>query len=129
VPVLTKYRRVAARKSKRAELISKNKEKHIDPLAIRSRKETILDSIGLEGLNFIERFASIDSNSTLLSSTISFKSFQLLPESKYSAIANLERVNDFRYINKFFESVNYHLPVGGIYINHFESKIKEKKGC
>lgn len=127
VPVLTKYRRVAARKSKRTELISKNKEKHIDPLAIRSRKETILDSIGLEGLNFIERFASIDSNSTLLSSTISFKSFQLLPESKYSAIANLERVNDFRYINKFFESVNYHLPVGGIYINHFESKNQRKK--
>jgi lipopolysaccharide/colanic/teichoic acid biosynthesis glycosyltransferase len=40
---------------------------------------------------------------------------------------NVRRVNDFRYINKYFESVNAKLPLGGIFIDFFESKNMRKK--
>jgi lipopolysaccharide/colanic/teichoic acid biosynthesis glycosyltransferase len=36
-------------------------------------------------------------------------------------------VNDFRYINKYFESVNAKLPVGGIFVDFLETKNMRKR--
>ncbi|MFC5048578.1 sugar transferase [Aquimarina hainanensis] len=44
-----------------------------------------------------------------------------------SAIINLHRVNDYRRINKFFESVNMKLPEGGLFINNVETYETRKK--
>ena len=103
------------------------KEHLINRSALNNRKNTIIDSIGNEGLCFIEKYINLESDETILSSTISAKSFHLLPSNNFNAIANLERVNDFRYINKTFESVNEVLPKGGIFIDYFESKNQRKK--
>jgi len=45
----------------------------------------------------------------------------------FESIVNINRVNDFRYINKFFEAVNAKLPVGGIFIDYFETKTMRKQ--
>lgn len=39
----------------------------------------------------------------------------------YNTVINLKRINDVRYLNKFFEAINSILPVGGIYINSVET--------
>lgn len=39
----------------------------------------------------------------------------------YNNIINLKRINDVRYLNKFFEAINALLPADGIYINSVET--------
>jgi len=48
-------------------------------------------------------------------------------EDQFDAIVNLKRINDFRYINKFFEAANAKLPVGGLFIDFVESKNLRKR--
>ena len=49
------------------------------------------------------------------------------PENYLSGIVNLKKVNDIRYINKFFETVNTKLPEGGTFIGCAETKDQRKK--
>lgn len=45
----------------------------------------------------------------------------------YPNIVNLRRINDLRRINKFFESVNEHLPDGGRFVGCVETKAMRKE--
>lgn len=45
----------------------------------------------------------------------------------YQNIINLRRINDLRRINKFFESVNEHLPDGGRFVGCVETKAMRKE--
>jgi lipopolysaccharide/colanic/teichoic acid biosynthesis glycosyltransferase len=45
----------------------------------------------------------------------------------YQNIVNLRRINDLRRINKFFESVNEHLPQGGRFVGCVETKAMRKE--
>ena len=45
----------------------------------------------------------------------------------YTAVVNLKRMNDMRYINKLLESVNESMAIGGIYIGCFEPKENRKR--
>jgi len=45
----------------------------------------------------------------------------------YTVIINLKRVNDIRWINKFFEAVNDKLPKGGLFVCMAETKDLRKK--
>ncbi|QQS49742.1 MAG: sugar transferase [Bacteroidota bacterium] len=91
------------------------------------RSQAILESLGKEGLAFVETYAPIKENSTLVLSTITYRTIQLMNAPGMNAFVNLERVNDFRYINKFFEAVNHQLPKGGIFIDYFEEKNQRKR--
>ncbi len=93
----------------------------------RQRSQAILESLGKEGLPFIETYAPIKENATVVLSTITYRTIQLLTAPGMNAFVNLERVNDFRYINKFFEAVNHQLPKGGIFIDYFEEKNQRKR--
>lgn len=55
--------------------------------------------------------------------------FNLIKEARddFKAIVNLKRINDIRYVNKFFEAVNAKLPVGGTFIGCVETKNLRKK--
>lgn len=64
-------------------------------------------------------------NYTLLSTTTRFN-VEKLPEKLYLKIVNLKRINDIRFVNKFFESVNRKIPKGGIYIGCVETKNQRK---
>ncbi|WP_040664688.1 sugar transferase [Nafulsella turpanensis] len=45
----------------------------------------------------------------------------------YQNVVNLRRINDIRWINKFFETVNEHLPKGGRFVGCVETKAMRKQ--
>ena len=90
-------------------------------------KEAIIEESNPEVFQFI--YDNIDlniPNYSLLSTTTRFN-VDKLPENAYQKIVNLKRINDIRFINKFFESVNRKLSNGGIFIGCVETKDQRKK--
>lgn len=88
----------------------------------RLREEYLKNEIGTEPYEFIKNYAAIDSVNTLVVSTTTSFNIDAQVQTQFECIVNVKRVNDFRYINKYFESVNAKLPRGGIYIDFFETK-------
>lgn len=90
-------------------------------------KNIIIDETSINVYNFISRFIDVGNPQNLLVSTTTQFNIDKLPSGTFNSITNLHRINDFRWINKFFESVNYKLPFGGIYINSAETYQLRKK--
>ncbi len=76
---------------------------------------------------FMKRQLDEDCTKTLFLSTGSRFNVEMQPDNYYRAIVNMKRVNDIRFINKFFESVNRKLPEGGLFIGCAETKELRKK--
>ena len=68
----------------------------------------------------------MDPKNLVISTTTSFN-ILYQPENYLTGIINLKRVNDIRYVNKFFETVNFKLPKGGKFIGHVETAALRKK--
>jgi lipopolysaccharide/colanic/teichoic acid biosynthesis glycosyltransferase len=66
-------------------------------------------------LKFIKLYFDFSSNN-YLTSTSDQINLEKLVFGKFSSILNLKKVNDIRYINKFFETVNVILPKSGLYL-------------
>ena len=70
--------------------------------------------------DYCSQFVDLYSESTLILSTT--KAYNIKRHhSDTDAFMNLHRINDIRYINKFFKAVNKKLPVGGIFIGKVET--------
>jgi len=80
-------------------------------------RDLVIREAGEDVFTFIEKSISLEHHRTLVVSTTT--SFNILsqPEGHFEAIVNLHNVNDFKRINKFFETVNSRLPQYGLYIN------------
>jgi len=91
------------------------------------REEYLINEIGNQAYDFIKNYAAIDSANTLVMATTTTFNIDAQIQHQFECILNVRRVNDFRYINKYFESVNAKLPRGGIYIDFFETKNMRKK--
>ncbi|HEX2396028.1 MAG TPA: sugar transferase [Bacteroidales bacterium] len=90
------------------------------------REEYLKNEIGTGPYDFIKNYAAIDSVNTLIVATTTSFNIDAQIQHQFECIVNVKRVNDFRYINKYFESVNAKLPRGGIYIDFFETKNMRK---
>ena len=66
--------------------------------------------------NFIKLYFDLSSKGNYLSSSSDQINLEKLSYGKFSSILNLKKVNDIRYINKFFETVNTILPNSGLYL-------------
>lgn len=66
--------------------------------------------------NFINLYFDLSSRSSYLTSISDQINLEKLKFGKFSSILNLKKVNDIRYINKFFETVNTILPNSGLYL-------------
>lgn len=62
----------------------------------------------------------------VVSTTTKFN-IQSLPEEYYDCLINLHRINDIRWLNKFFETINQKLHDNGIFIGRVETKELRKK--
>lgn len=91
------------------------------------RDEYLKNEIGEEAYRFVVPYAAIESPNTLVIATTTRFNIDAQIQHQFECILNVRRVNDFRYINKFFESVNAKLPVGGLYIDFLETKNLRKK--
>jgi len=58
--------------------------------------------------------------------TVSQNDIESLPE-KTCAVVNLQKVNDIRWVDRFFETVNIRLPAGGFFISCAEIYSQRKK--
>ncbi|MFO7656844.1 MAG: sugar transferase [Bacteroidales bacterium] len=110
--------------------ILKIRRKHksgISETAITARKQALLDEISKEAFSFIFRFASLESEKSLIISTTSRFNIDTQLAAEFDSIVNINRINDIRYLNKYFESANAKLPVGGIFIDFVETKNLRKQ--
>ena len=105
----------------------KNENKKVSEEAVKTRKKALLVEISKKAFDFIFSYAKIDTPNTLIISTTHYFNIdaQLSPE--FESIVNIERINDIRYLNKFFESANSRLPVGGLFIDFVETKDLRKQ--
>jgi lipopolysaccharide/colanic/teichoic acid biosynthesis glycosyltransferase len=75
----------------------------------------ILNKSGLNAFNYISRFVNPEAKKTLVVATTNNFSIDCHEES-HNAIVNLSRINDIRYINKFFEHVNSKSEMNDVFI-------------
>ncbi len=90
-------------------------------------RDTIIEESNVEVFNFLSENIDLNiPNYSLLSTTTRFN-VEKLPEKIYLKIVNLKRINDIRFINKFFESINHKLVDGGFFIGCVETKDQRKR--
>jgi len=90
-------------------------------------KETIVEESDEEVFQFLAKNIDLNiPNYSLLATTTRFN-VDKLPEKTYLKLVNLKRINDIRFINKFFESVNRKLIEGGFFIGCVETKNQRKR--
>jgi lipopolysaccharide/colanic/teichoic acid biosynthesis glycosyltransferase len=81
---------------------------------------------GLPAYDYISHYADLEANDTLVVHTTN--DFNILNHpNKLKTIINLGKVNDIRFINKFFESVNSKLNEGDLFISRFETFTARRK--
>ena len=95
--------------------------------ALKSREQALLIEISKDAFNFIFSYARIDSPDTLIISTTSRFNIDTQLSPQFDSIVNIKRINDIRYINKFFESANAKLTYGGLFIGFVETKDLRKR--
>jgi lipopolysaccharide/colanic/teichoic acid biosynthesis glycosyltransferase len=98
-----------------------------DTASLINLEQTLIEETDSESLKFLKPFLLKYGPKVLLISTATVFNILNQPKNKYLTIINLKRVNDFQYINKFFEAVNQKLEKGGIFIDWVETYSQRKK--
>lgn len=89
-------------------------------------KQLLIDTVGEKTFKYFNSFIKTDAKSTLVISTTN--EFNILNHTgDVHALINLSKVNNIRYINKFFEKVNSKLQNGNSYICCFETIAARKE--
>ena len=102
-------------KSKSSSVLRKHKKKQRNnSLTFNPVESDIVANPKLS--NFINLYFDLSSRSNYLTSILDQINLEKLTFGKFSSILNLKKVNDIRYINKFFETVNTILPNSGLYL-------------
>jgi lipopolysaccharide/colanic/teichoic acid biosynthesis glycosyltransferase len=90
-------------------------------MPIRQIKEIVTEQAGEQVWDFINPHLGEEPSKCLLLATSTIFNIRNQPANTYQTIVNLKRINDVRYLNKFFEAANALLPKGGIYINSVQT--------
>mgnify|MGYP003576162025 CR=1 FL=1 len=78
-----------------------------------------------EHVAFISNYIQLESKDTFICNTDPVKSFDV--PKRANAVINYYRINDIRYINKYFESVNAYLSTNNLFCGCFESISSRKE--
>ncbi len=77
--------------------------------------------------NFISKYINFSRNSfSILATTTRFNVLKY-PDNHFNYLVNLHRINDIRFINKFFEAVNTKINKNGVFIGCVETKNMRKR--
>ncbi len=107
----------------------REKSRHIQVVYREGRdtRRMVEELIGRNACDFVSSHIDIyDENNFLVSTTARFNILRSYP-GNCNNIVNLRRVNDIRYLNKFFEAVNEKLDKGGLFIGMAETKAIRKE--
>lgn len=102
-------------------------DRKIHPSRVKSIKKAITDEVGDDVMCAILQHVDISLESTLVVSTTTRFNINNQPSGFFKSIVNIKRINDLRWINKFFESINAKLPKGGIFVCVAETKEQRKR--
>jgi lipopolysaccharide/colanic/teichoic acid biosynthesis glycosyltransferase len=91
-----------------------------------SINDLIAQITGNSACQYLEKFADLESPETLVIHSTNIFNVLIHPN-RYKSIVNLGKVNDIRFINKFFESVNSRLTNGDQFIVRFETFTARRK--
>jgi hypothetical protein len=80
-------------------------------------RDLVIKEAGEEVFRYLENSIDLEHQCTLVVSTTTRFNIESQPAGYFQAIVNLHDINDFKRINKFFETVNSRLPLHGLYIN------------
>jgi len=105
---------------------TKNKPHRFLTIQGQAVRQSILYETGPNALEYLKENVPLDESSVILSVNKRLNILSL-PSRCVDTIVNLERVNNHRWINKFFEAVNFKLPPGGIYSGIAEPLEARKK--
>lgn len=87
----------------------------------------ILKHIDLRVLDFIKDYIDLELKSTKILETSNQFNIDALEDNPTRCLINFKKINDIRFINKFFNSVNSKLPQEGVFAGCVESKDERKK--
>jgi len=91
------------------------------------REKALTGQIGKNSYAFLAKYVDIcDDRIHITNVDNSFAIFNI-PFDKIYGLINIHRVNNFRFINKYFEAVNLKMAEGGIFIGTLESKDLRKE--
>ena len=102
----------------------------LDEKSIKSGRkidEVLVEEAGYKAYEFIEKYIDINKGDYIMFSTTTIFNIKRLQERSYENIINLKRINDIRFVNKFFEAVNEKIPMGGMFIGCVETKNQRKE--
>lgn len=89
--------------------------------------DLIIQESGIEVFDFISKHIDLSEKGNLVLNTTTRFNVDKQHENYFASVLNLRRINDTRWINKFFESVNSKLPIGGIYLLNVETYSHRKR--
>ena len=86
-------------------------------------KKMILKEVNnnLQTLAFIQKYFDLSKEETFITATSTIFNIERLKNNSTTDIVNLKKINDIRYINKFFETVNSKLPNSGLFFGCVET--------
>lgn len=102
-------------------------DEHVSPARQKAVKQAVISELGYDVYSYFKRNVNLASESTLIVSTTTQFNIDNQPGNFFKTIINLKRVNDIRWINKFFEAVNTKLPKGGLFVCMAETKDLRKR--
>ncbi len=104
----------------------KNPQEELVITGFENISDLIIREVGEEAFQLIAEHTDLIDGSTLVTATTTRFNIEKIPHDRFDNIVNLKRINNIRRINKFFESVNGKLEIGGIYIDSVETYVRRK---
>jgi hypothetical protein len=92
-----------------------------------TRQSLINQEAGPNVYEYFKEHINIDDESIIVTSTTTPFNIDNIPREEIGSIVNLKKVNDMRYINKFFEAINAKLRDAGMYIGCVETSKQRYK--
>jgi lipopolysaccharide/colanic/teichoic acid biosynthesis glycosyltransferase/CheY-like chemotaxis protein len=108
-------------------ILDRNTDNNTDKTFKNAQIENVINECGLKPYYFIRNYLEILSPKSLIINTTSRFNLKIFYDREFDSLVNLKRINDIRYLNKFFETANELLPVNGIFIGCAETKGLRKK--
>jgi len=92
---------------------------------LKKGNNNIIDFVGQKVYNYISKFVDVESSTNLIIHTTNL--FNIIYTKETSNIVNLSKVNNIRFINKFFKGVNKKIDVGDLFICCSETIVLRRK--
>jgi lipopolysaccharide/colanic/teichoic acid biosynthesis glycosyltransferase len=91
------------------------------------RQLILKETNNYEVIDFTEKYFNLKEEETFIASTSTSFNIDKLNNNSVSGIVNLKKINDVRFINKFFESINSKLPNSGLFLGCVQTYPNRRK--